>query len=136
MAANLGTDGIDMVWSEGEGKEPGQTSAEFPIRRIMTAPFTSDPDQLDARRLREQPGKVSQVWPWVVGCGFGAFDNQGQKLVVRLSDGWMWTVPTFPGFSRPIGVTCEHVILRATLPTHSTLVRIRLDSLGPGLEPD
>jgi hypothetical protein len=136
MAANLGTDGIDMVWSEGEGKEPGQTFAEFPIRRIMTAPFTGDPDKLDARRLRGQPGQVGEVWPWVVGCGFGAFDNQGQKLVVRLSDGWMWVVPTFPGLSRPVGVTCEHVILRATLATHSTLVRIRLDSLGDGLPPD
>lgn len=134
MAANLGTDGIDMVWSEGEGKEPGQTAAEFPIRRIMTAPFTADPDQLEPRRLREQPGQIGEIWSWVVGCGYGAFDNQGQKLVVRLRDGWMWIVPTYPGFSRPVGITCEHVILRDN--KLGTLIRLRLDSLGAGLPPD
>jgi hypothetical protein len=70
-ADNLGTDGVDMVWSEGEGKEPSAT--EYPIRRIMTAPFTSDPAALVPRRLRSQPGQISSVYPWVVGCGYAAF---------------------------------------------------------------
>src|SRR5690606_30746901 len=94
-AHNIGTDGVDLVWSEGEGKEPHESQSAFPIRRIMTAPFTSDPASLMPRRLRSQPGQVAQVRPWVVGCGYAAMDNGGaQKLVVRLSDGWMWNVPT------------------------------------------
>jgi hypothetical protein len=39
-AGNLGTDGIDLVWSYGEGKPPN--SNEHPIRSIMTAPEPPD----------------------------------------------------------------------------------------------
>jgi hypothetical protein len=139
MAHSIGTDGVDLVWSEGEGKQPSETHDKFPVRRIMTAPFTSDPAALAPVRLRSQPNTVGAVWPWVVGCGHAAFENDAQILVVRLSDGWMWNVPYMqPGLpvTRPIGITCEHVLLRANYGTYTTVVRVRIDSLGPGLAPD
>jgi hypothetical protein len=136
MATNIGTDGVDLVWSEGEGKQPNEQQSAFPVRRIMTAPFTSDPDLLQPRRLRSQPGQVAQVRPWIVGCGHAVVDNQGQHLVVRLSDGWMWTAPAAEsGFGVPVGIDCEHVYFYAAS-AYSSVARLRLDSLGPGVPPD
>jgi hypothetical protein len=106
----------------------------------MTAPFTSDASALEPRRLRSQPNQINGSWPWVVGCGYGAFERGAQILVVRLSDGWMWEVPNLSPnhpFFRPLGITCEHVILNSSdLGQYGTLARVRLDSLGAGLPPD
>jgi REP element-mobilizing transposase RayT len=92
-AGNFGTDGVDMVWSQGEGKQPTETL--YPTRSVMTAPFTSDPAAVVPRRLRAQPpADVSiGVQPFQVGCGYAAHGGGScDVLVVRLADGWGWTI--------------------------------------------
>ena len=64
----LGTDGVDMVWLEGEGTtaEPGV----FASRSIYGAPLTTEPTELQPRRLRVWQGRhLDTVYPPVVGCG-------------------------------------------------------------------
>jgi hypothetical protein len=140
-AANLGTDGVDLAWSEGEGKEPNDDF--YPVRSIMTAPFTTDPATLRPRRLRSHPAEVLAIHTMKVGCGYAAhLDGQGGILVVRLSDGWSWTVPNTETqeLTNPIGVTCDEVFALGYVgepPTKETIIaRVRLDSLGSGLPPD
>ncbi len=137
-AGNLGTDGVDLVWSYGEGKQPGETV--FPVRSIMTAPFTTDPTEVQATalRLRSQPDPPIQVGPWQVGCGYAARDSANKVLVVRLSDGWSWFVPSTPSqkLQRPLGLTCEELFAMGEIGGKYTMGRVRLDSLGPGLLPD
>jgi hypothetical protein len=137
-AGNLGTDGVDLVWCYGEGKGPGDE--HFPVRSIMTAPFTTDPDVVarTERRLRSQPDYPVQVNEWVVGCGYAARDTNNKVFVVRLSDGWAWYLPSTPTqfIGRPIGLTCDEVFFFGKVNGVHNIMRVRLDSLGPGLPPD
>ena len=136
-AADLGTDGEDLVWSEGEGKEPNDW--HYPIRSVMTAPFTTDPDALQPKRLRSLPSWVGNVRPWEVGCGYGTFDaGSGNVFVVRLSDGHAWFVPDTADYNLHLhrGVSCEEVFVLGDIHGETTLARIRLDSLGPGVPAD
>jgi hypothetical protein len=138
-AGDLGTDGIDMVWTYGE-KQPNDTV--YDPRSVMTAPFTTDPAAVQARRLRSQPYPGLGEYAWKVGCGYAAFRGGGTStvLVVRLSDGVAWSVPSSPPeleWVNAIGVTCDEVfIIGDTTNGRTTFFRVRLDSLGPGLEPD
>lgn len=152
-AGNFNTDGVDMVWTHGEGKPPNQSLLEYPKLSVMTAPFSTDPDEvkLKAKRLR------SDLWhlvpyPYGIGCGYAARQvhtasttggaGSNDLLVVRLSDGVSWIVSAPPiemkmGFSFVLGVTCDEVFATAVFPDEpNTIVRIRLDSLGPGIPPD
>jgi hypothetical protein len=125
-----------MVWSYGEGKLPNETT--YPIRSVMTSPFTTDPDAVVPRRLRSEPPFAMGVDGWEVGCGYAAHYAGYFLLVVRLSDGWSWQVPNAPGrsFGRAIGVTCEEVFGLGDFGDHGNIARVRLDSLGPGEPPD
>lgn len=150
-AANLGTDGTDLVWTYGEGPVPETATW---TRSVFTAPYSTDPDTVasTARRLRSDPGQFTSD-PFAVGCGYAgrqvidATDPdplQATKdlLIVRLSDGVSWKVPMAPvahstGFMSVLGFTCEELFATAHFPDDSvTIVRIRLDSLGPGMPPD
>jgi hypothetical protein len=143
-AADLGTDGTDLVWSYGQGQQPGSTL--YPTRSVMTASFTTDPKALAPRRLRSQPEPNFGVYPWVVGCGYAAnLDPTGNAaannatLVVRLSDGVSWTIPAVPGHFwtyQALGLTCDEVFIIAQVEGQETFARIRLDSLGAGMPPD
>jgi hypothetical protein len=136
-AGDFGTDGVDMVWSYGEGKEP---SAEvFPTRSIMTAPYANDPAAVMPQRLRSLPGDSLVVEPWRVGCGYAAHTSDTTEvLVVRLSDGWAWRVPNGPGLllGVALGLTCEELFVAGSVNKLFTIARVRLDSLGPGEPPD
>ncbi|MBI4704836.1 MAG: hypothetical protein HY744_27345, partial [Deltaproteobacteria bacterium] len=139
-AGDLGTDGVDMVWSYGEGKtEPSEEP--WPIRSIMTAKFTTDPEKVKAtaRRLRSQPSQCIGCSGFVVGCGYAAHEGCcNNSYVVRLSDGVAWQIPgkyPDPMLQTPIGLTCEEVFVLAEI-GRTTIARIRLDSLGPGMPPD
>jgi hypothetical protein len=149
-AGNPGSDGKDLVWVQGEGLGPDDT--EFPVKSIMTSPFSTDPSKIQPRRLRkwEVGGSIGtgSMAP-AVGCGRAAFGyffgsseaDKGGLLVVRLADGVSWlihhTPQPGPAWSWPIAVTCTEVfsmfIGRGGL---LTVRRIRLDSLGPGMAPD
>jgi hypothetical protein len=56
----------------------------WPSGGFQTAKFPRSGSPRSATPAFQQ---VADVGPWVVGCGYGAFDNQSQRLVVRLSDG-------------------------------------------------
>ncbi|MBI4706085.1 MAG: hypothetical protein HY744_33745 [Deltaproteobacteria bacterium] len=137
-ADDLGTDGIDMVWAYGEGKKPNDW--EYPVQSVMTAPFTTDPDALQPRRLRSADGQIA-LRPFHVGCGYavrGGLFNPN-TFVVRLSDGVAWIVPdAWPELKLqlPIGVDCEEVFVAGEVNGQMDLIRVRLDSLGPGMPPD
>ena len=139
-AADLGTDGVDLVWVYGEGKAPA-ADQPYPVRSIMTAPFTTDPAALQPRRLRSSPRTClgcNEATP--VGCGYAALaGDKNDTLVVRLSDGWSWPIDTLiPSYvyNLAFGITCDEVYIGAHIGDHRTIVRIRLDSLGPGIAPD
>lgn len=151
-ASSFATDGKDMVWSYGEGKAPNDWY--YPKQSIMAAPFSADPAVVEktAKRLRSDPGHLSSLDLFSVGCGLAArvyvenpeagADGSVDLLVVRLSDGvaWRWDTPAIStGFrlNSAIGVTCDEVFLEASFPDDAqTILRIRWDSLGASLPPD
>jgi hypothetical protein len=141
-AANLGTDGTTLVWSYGEGKKPMDDLTKFPVRSIMTAPFTTDPSKLAPKRLRSDPNIYMSGGTFRVACGYAANGGKAASqplVVVRLKDGVSWVVPpTQPGFVflEVLGITCDHVYAFMHLGGRYNIARIRLDSLGPGLPPD
>jgi hypothetical protein len=150
-AGNFGTDGVDLVWTYGQGKGPSDWN--YPTREIMTAPFTTDPETVKAtaRRLRSDLGRIG-IEPFGVGCGFAGrtFEVDADAgsaasldlLIVRLSDGVSWIVDAPPistgvAFMSALGFTCEEVFAKVQFADDAvTIVRIRLDSLGSGIPPD
>jgi hypothetical protein len=136
----LGTDGIDMVWAYGEGKRP--SGKRYARRSVMTSPFTTNPDKLKPRRLRSHPYNTIGNERFKVGCGYAAHLSVDQfgvgVMVIRLSDGVAWVVPYTPEFKNPtvLGVTCDEVFFLNETKGRSTIARVRIDSLGPGLPPD
>jgi hypothetical protein len=142
-AGNFNTDGGDMVWTHGEGKEPS-SKQEYPVRSIMTAPFTTDAASVQAtqRRLRSDPGQLSTD-VYGIGCGYaGRVIAAKDLLVVRLSDGVSWTITGSlerdgVKFMQLLGFTCEELFAAAQYADDAvTVVRIPLASLGPGDPPD
>jgi hypothetical protein len=147
-AFNPGTDGKDLVWTYGEGyttDNPDTLGQFFDKFSVMTAPFTADPDTLKKtmRRLRSDfRGPLPDTWK--VGCGYAVRNEPRPEtydtlVVVRLSDGVSWLLgseQTLHFSWGPIyGVTCDEIVANVYL-DRQEIVRIRLDSLGPGLPPD
>jgi hypothetical protein len=144
-ASIFGTDGTDMAWVYAEGRV-GNT-AEWAKLSVMTAKYTTDPAQVaaTARRLRSYGDTYMQIGSMAVGCGYAAtFGGSpghawGDVLLVRLSDGWSWTIPASQKlwFDHPIGVTCKEVFILANRASgQRNVVRVAIDSLGPGQAPD
>src|SRR5262249_14358079 len=117
-AADLGTDGTDLVWIEGSERQT--TMDAFPKVVAATAPFTRDPTQIQRPDLRgDLTSYPFGTSPWVVGCGYAARDTtmtydggyQGGTLLVRLSDGYAWHLPSGSGlrwsWDRPLAVSCD-----------------------------
>jgi hypothetical protein len=138
-SANLGTDGVDLVWTHGEGRAPGEFA--YPVRSVMTAKFTTDPAALQPRRLRSDPntGMGNDYHAFAVGCGFAARSggNGGDLAITRLVDGQGWHLPRTDSWrwSLPIGLTCEHVYVRS-FDGRPFISRLRLSTLGPGTPAD
>lgn len=142
MAGSFGADGVDMVWAEGR-----KQSASDPVftGSIMTAPFTTDPQAVQARRLRSFTKQIG-AHAFAVGCGYAVNSWGNDAIVVRLSDGVSWMLHSTPGvpfsspanttYANPIGITCDEVFIHGSYGGVQTIVRIRLDSLGPGTPPD
>ncbi len=149
-ASNFGTDGKDMVWTYSEGTNA--CTNDPPKPEVWTAPYTTDPAQVQAtgRRLRSDVRGMSTA-PYVVGFGyamrtttFGTPTTHG-LFVVRVSDGTAWAIPGSPNtdefsFSGVLGFTQQELFAVANTQLGGlngvTIVRIRLDSLGPGTPPD
>ncbi len=138
-AGDFGTDGKDMVWSYGHGTQV--IGGGWPNVDVVMAKYTTDPSQVQSHRLRSNPRTHIGSEPWVVGCGYAAHANGPQPLLVRLSDGAMWTMPYLGQgaairFDRPLGVTCDEVFFLGQFSGRWNVARVRLDSLGPGTPPD
>jgi hypothetical protein len=142
VAGSFGTDGVDMVWSE--GRKQSASDPKF-AGTIMTAPFTTDPQGVQPRRLRSFTEQIG-AHTFAVGCGYAVNIWYNDAIVVRLSDGVSWMLPSTLGvpftspanttYEDPIGITCDEVFIFGEYGGVRNIVRIRLDSLGPGTPPD
>jgi hypothetical protein len=136
----IASDGKDMVWTLGEGRKEGEYI--WPVLSVITAPYTTDPAAVQSRRLRSDPNINLNPDLWAVGCGYGGREIVGKNGVqlVRLSDGVAWHLSSPKGsgigWRDVIGFTCEEAFVRIETLSGANVVRIRLDSLGPGLPPD
>ncbi|MCC6216407.1 MAG: hypothetical protein IT376_16215, partial [Polyangiaceae bacterium] len=114
------------------------------VRDIYTAPYTEDAAQLQPRRLRSDPYQGMGL-NFVVGCGYAAREGaRDQTVVVRLADGVAWILDDTPDwtYGRPLAITCEEIFWDYNeskenfLGGMTSIARIRLADLGPGLPPD
>ena len=136
----LGTDGTDLVWQHAFGRIQG--TGLYPSFELMTAPFTTNPATLVARRVGKTPNGLAGE-PAVVGCGYAAQNNGLVIGITRLADGVSWTLTVTDksssiAWAAPIALTCDELFLGGfiTGTPKSTIARIRLDSLGPGTPAD
>ena len=136
-AGNIGTDGTHLVWTNGENRPPGEPI--YPTRSIMAAPYTTNPDALQPTRLRSELSGAMGTNDFAVGCGYAGHEAAlpGNLLIVRIADGVSWVLPQAPDWywGRVLGFTCEEVFVTVGYPK-TNILRIRLDSLGPGIPPD
>lgn len=142
-AANVGSDGKDMVWTYGEGKTPPYAFGLYPTVSIMTAPFTTDPAALRPRRLRSDMnlGIGTKEIQFAVGCGFAGRMLADQRVeIVRIEDGGAWVLDRHDlwEYGPVLGFTCEEVFVTAFDHEEKTpnVARISLASLGEPLPPD
>jgi len=147
-AGNPGSDGKDLVWLQGEGRPPG--AQYFTDNWVMTSKYTTDPAQIQPRRLVRWPGLGIGTYysPPPVGCGYAVYKYGTDEpvrelglLVVRLSDGTSWRLidrPDAPadGWFYPLAVTCDEFFAAAKDNRVMNIRRVRLDSLGPGTPPE
>jgi hypothetical protein len=143
-AADIGTDGTDLVWVQGSGGCSPQTLL-YASASIMTAPFVTDPRQLHPRRLRSEIPNGVGVSRFVVNCGYAARQTANGIRVVRLADGVSWQLSADGRLSWqweiPIALTCSELFAQVSArpdggPGRTQYARVRLDSLGPGMPPD
>jgi hypothetical protein len=149
----FGTDGVDMVWMEASGR-PDPNTLIYSNYETWTAKYTTNPQTLEAtkRRVRSEPAAYYGA-DEVVGCGYAAhkinvksseptWPHLGIRLV-RLADGVSWEL--LPNtelqfymltFDSPLAITCEELFIGTAAGSEPGLVRIRIDSLGPGIQPD
>lgn len=146
-AFDLNTDGVDMVWVQGSNRT--NPNGAFPTNDVMTAPYTTDPGKLQPRRVRSLPsGSPFGTAPVVVGCGYALREsylpvdggNEYVMVLARLADGRTWFLPGDIGapwqWESPIALTCTEAFGFVYSKGRQQVVRVRLDSLGPGLPPD
>lgn len=129
-ADDFGTDGTDMVWLQAHGPHDAN---QWDTIDIMTAPYPAGVDS--PRRLRSEQTPPGDR-PFVVGCGYAArqeSDSLGDGIrIVRIADGRSWRLGTQPeSLDAPLAIDCNEVFVNVG-DLDSNLVRIRLDSLGPG----
>ncbi len=149
-AGNFGADGTDMVWTYSTGAKACNTDPPNP--EVWTAPYTTDPAVVSssAHRLRADVRGMSPN-PYAVGFGYAMrpidFGDPPTNalFVVRLSDGVGWPIPGTPDGTRlswttALGFTQTELFVAANMQNNGivaqTIVRIRLDSLGPGVPAD
>ena len=146
-AGNFGTDGTDMVWTYDEGPNACSNDPPNPAA-VWTAPYTTDPAVVSAssRRLRTEMRGMT-VSPYAVGYGYAmhwvAYGDPPTNalFVVRLADGVSWQIPGSTNSSElswgpVLGFTQTELFVGANMSNSSSILRIRLDSLGPGDPPD
>ncbi len=138
-AADLGTDGTDMVWFDETGIDDAGAHAAM---AYFTSPYAADPAKLVPRRLRSEIPNTNVGTPIAVGCGYAAFAAPAfvsGLRIVRLSDGWSWFLPNNPSWywTQALALTCSEVFVRIYIAGPiTTMARVALSQLGPGTPPD
>ena len=134
-AAAFGTDGVDMVWFEGQGKEP--FSDVYPDIQLMRAPFTLDPSLVSPTSVRPLPYTELDHRPSTVGCGRMAREA-GVVVVIDLDDGELHLTPFNPptdpqtfGAYRALGLDCNELWAFGEADNRLNILRIELDTLPP-----
>jgi hypothetical protein len=135
-ASELATDGKHMFWVEGSGRWDG--AVRFDSVSYMTAPFTTDPSQLIARRVRAADNSGFGGGRTVVFCGRAARSRPWGIEIVRLSDGQAWRLQHQSGWGwiSPYGLSCTELWTLAGPSSDQRVVRVKLDSLGDGVPAD
>lgn len=145
VATDFGTDGKDMVWVRAFGRT--STSDTWSVSDIVTAPFTTRASDIKARRLRNSDSSAGYD-SFLVGCGHAVRPSVGYARVqiLRLADGRQWAIEGLKGEEAgyaflpysALAVSCEEIFIEIVSPDtfESQVLRIRLDDLGPGTEPD
>jgi hypothetical protein len=147
-------DGNELVWLQGSVWQPATKT--YATVDLMWSPYATSAAQLAPKKLRTTFGD-SLVGTWgVIGGGHAlllemkAAETQGRLVLTRLADGAWWDIPVTPGFTwgRPLYVDAEElgvakdalkeVFLDAGLQSgHDySIVRLRIDSLGPPNPPE
>jgi len=149
VAMGFATDGVDMVWMEANDIISEGIYADY---QVWTAKYSTDPAVVAATKRHLFPDTLASFpETFVVGCGYAAIAIHAEVgwgigygfRVFRISDGWSWIVQSesFEQLAdfiiqRPLLVTCNEVFARAVRHRNQDeLVRVRIDSLGPGMPP-
>jgi len=139
-AGDLGTDGTDMVWLEGQGNSTD--AGPYTTVAYWTSPYVTDPAKLQPRRLRSETTTAILGTPIAIGCGHAAYAPVGFTnglRIVRLSDGWSWFLPNVKGWywAQALALTCSEVFVTVQISGPiTTMARVPLAQLGPGVAPD
>jgi hypothetical protein len=138
--ADLGTDGHDLVWLDGQNPT---SSGQYQVGSIMTAAYTNDRTKLQPRRLRSAPTDDFGVVNFVVGCGYAARSTGTGIIVVRLSDGVEWFLKSgAPGWNwlEPIALSCDELFANVSWNDNAGLqvdvARVKLSTMTPPLPAD
>ena len=144
-----------MVWEYSFGRDAGGIT--FPSNAVVKSAYTTDAAGIAATRLRSD-GNEYGTSPYIVGCGYavhstndafmvdGGVPDQLGLLLVRLSDGYSWTLMGYNTgpwvWIEPLALTCTELFATVQLrpgdasQAHAEIVRVRLDSLGSGMPPN
>jgi hypothetical protein len=154
LVYDIRTDGTTLVWlqSASSGIE------QWVPADIWLSPFTTDPSKLQPKKLRQHPRASIGATSKRIGGGFYAaiepeksgpnsYSPNHRLHLYRLSDGRHWELPRFEDISpgaAPDTFTVPSAVLQLddteiwyeaksqTTGTRWTVVRQRLDALGPG----
>jgi hypothetical protein len=139
-AASFASDGIDMVWEEGSGRT--SPNVLYPSTALYTAPYQPDPSKVQARRVTSTEGTTFSTGGMIVGCGRAAHYSQDavRRLdgirIYRLADGRSWRLyagaTPAVSWSQPLALSCEEIFIFGASEGKTNIMRVRLDSLGPG----
>ncbi len=120
--------------------DPDARLAHWGRIELWTSPFTTDPAQLQPKRLGVTGKDTLDNEPMVVGAGLAAHNVLQGELprLYRLTDGAHAFAPAVPGLhlSKVISIDDNQILFWASLenayPTdYITIVRMPLSSLGP-----
>ncbi len=129
-AADMGTDGKDMVWIEAHG--PPIDNAFNTTADYWTSPYVMDPADLKPRRLTAEIPNAIGALSMVVGCGLAAAENGLGIRIIRVSDGASWILSNGNGWGwiTPLALTCTELFARVASKGTQTIGRVPLSSLG------
>ncbi|MDP3278400.1 MAG: hypothetical protein Q8Q09_24640, partial [Deltaproteobacteria bacterium] len=144
----FGTDGIEMAWLEGIGRDRQNSPADgniFTTNELYTAPYTTDPARVQRRLVGRLPD-LRTVSSGALGDGYYLYPSSNpwpqpfSITVVRLRDGAYWRLHPGEGFEwtpgAPVWIGHGEIALGRSFlvaPQRGelrSLQRIRLDALG------